>query len=183
MKLLLNTLLLFTLSASMTAQHSIQVLKFEDQLKINTAELKDLELIRAESDCPGGVEINHEDKKFSGGCAGVIERTYTLSDACGNTLEKIQYLSLEDNTPPVFVSTPEPEISLSSRVEYTKPIDLLAIDETGEYAEVTVEETYHPEGDSMLIIRRTWTARDACDNISTVKQVVTIPRSTPETKK
>lgn len=168
--------------STLIAQQSIQVLQFEEQLKLNTSELKDAELIRAETTCAGELSITHADKKFSGGCAGVIERTYTLSDACGNTLEKIQYISLEDNTPPVFLGEPEPEVTLGSRLEFSKAEDLIAIDETGEYASITLDEHYDFEGQDFVFVYRTWTARDACDNETTISQKISIPRQQAENK-
>jgi len=156
----------------MAQQNDISILEFQDQVRVNTADLKEAELIYAETNCNGSVDISFEDKKFSGGCAGVIERTYQLKDECGNSLEKIQYITLEDNTPPVFSNPPEPEVWIESRLDYSKPVDLFAVDETGEYAEVTLEETFDTSNPELVQAIRIWTAKDACDNTSTVQQIV-----------
>ena len=38
----------------------------------------------------------------SGGCLGVLVRTYTATDECGNSTTVNQYIVIEDHTPPVL---------------------------------------------------------------------------------
>ncbi|MBL6619379.1 MAG: hypothetical protein ISP54_03375, partial [Flavobacteriales bacterium] len=64
-------------------------------------------LITAEDDC-GDVTITFVDDTLSGGCVapvGRFERTYTISDECGNSINFTQFLLLTDNTPPELVIT------------------------------------------------------------------------------
>jgi len=64
-------------------------------------------LITAEDDC-GDVTITFVDDILSGGCVapvGRYERTYTISDECGNSINFTQFLLLTDNTPPELVIT------------------------------------------------------------------------------
>jgi uncharacterized repeat protein (TIGR01451 family) len=54
-------------------------------------------------DLCGTIDINYEDS-FSGACgnSGVITRTWTITDACGNSDEQDQMITIEDTTPPVL---------------------------------------------------------------------------------
>ncbi len=54
----------------------------------------------------GEVEVTYEDEEFAGKCAAerVIERTWSATDACGNTSECVQTIYVVDNTPPVVTS-------------------------------------------------------------------------------
>ncbi|MEZ7965935.1 MAG: hypothetical protein QMB45_00030, partial [Flavobacteriales bacterium] len=45
-------------------------------------------------------EVTYIDLLNSGGCLGVLERTYTAIDACGNSSSIIQYITLQDTTAP-----------------------------------------------------------------------------------
>jgi uncharacterized repeat protein (TIGR01451 family) len=55
------------------------------------------------TDICGTVDITYEDD-FSGACgnSGVITRTWTITDACGNSDEQDQIITIEDTTPPVL---------------------------------------------------------------------------------
>jgi len=64
-------------------------------------------LITASDDC-GNVNITFEDAALSGGCVtpvGRFERTYTIADDCGNSIQFTQFLLLTDDTPPVLSIT------------------------------------------------------------------------------
>lgn len=65
----------------------------------NTGELT------ATSGCAGGATVSHADVVTSGSCANAysIERTWTITDGCGNTETHIQTINVVDNTAPVVV--------------------------------------------------------------------------------
>lgn len=154
---------------------------FEEKVRLNTTELKDAQLIEASTTCDGEVKITFEDKKFSGGCAGTLERTYTITDECNNSKTAVQYITLEDTTPPVFQSEPE-DITLESRTDLKNPVSLVAFDESGNDATVTVEESYNMDDKDFVYVTRTWTATDPCDNVATHQRVIAIPRNRPESQ-
>jgi len=58
-------------------------------------------LLTAQDNCQGGVTMTFEDLVFSGAC-GTIERTYKVADDCGNTATTQQYITVQDNSDPVF---------------------------------------------------------------------------------
>ncbi|MEM7421851.1 MAG: hypothetical protein AAF364_19390, partial [Pseudomonadota bacterium] len=57
----------------------------------------------------GGPEVTFADVITQGSCPNerTITRTWTSTDALGNTSTCVQTISVEDNTPPMFVDFPE----------------------------------------------------------------------------
>lgn len=172
------TLIFSLLIIPCIAQNQISLADFQEKVRLNTAELKNAELINATTSCQGGVDVTFEDKRFSGGCAGTIERTYSITDQCNNSKTAVQYITLEDTTPPVFQTTPG-DITIESRTDLKNPISLVAFDESGNDAMVTVEESYNMDDKDFVHVTRTWTATDPCENVATHKRVISIPRNQP----
>lgn len=163
-------------SLSIAAQDSaIELFNYKKKVRINTNALKHSDLIEAKSPCAGEVSITHTDDLFSGGCAGVIQRTYTLSDGCGNTLEEVQFITLEDNTAPVFINPPA-DITLSKKTDLKHPVAPAAEDESGQKVTVEFKEDFDHSDPKVFKVIRTWTARDLCDNTTTHNQVISIER-------
>lgn len=160
------------------AQNQIAITDFQQKVRLNTTELKGANLINVTTSCQGGVDVTFEDKKFSGGCAGTIERTYTITDKCDNSKTAVQYITLEDTTPPVFQTTPE-DITIESRTDLKNPVSLVAFDESGNDAMVTFEESYDMNDRDFVHVTRVWTATDPCDNVATHQRVISIPRNKP----
>lgn len=163
-------------------QNAIELVNFEKEIRKNTTEVKDTKFIEAKTSCAGEANISYDDKRFSGGCAGVLQRTYTITDECGNTKEVLQFITLEDTTPPVFQNKPT-DITVESRLELKQPETVVAFDETGTNVTITVDESYDMDGKDFVKVIRTWTATDICDNQATHSRVITIPRrSRPDNK-
>ncbi len=158
--------------------NGIELPDFQEQIRLNTRHLQDSIPLSATSRCAGALNINYTDKRFSGGCAGVLERTYVISDNCNNSRQAVQYITLVDDTPPVFVSVPE-DIVLKSRDEYKSAPSIQVNDESGNSVILEFEEVPDFSDDDYAIITRIWTATDPCDNVSVYKSTVTIPRANP----
>lgn len=62
--------------------------------------------------CYDNLDISYEDQKNSGNCTYHIYRTWTLKDACGNEVSKIQDITVIDTIFPVVVHEPS-NITLS----------------------------------------------------------------------
>ena len=54
------------------------------------------------SDNCGSVDVDYDEILFSGGCEGTLERTWIITDECGNSNIHIQYINLIDTTAPVL---------------------------------------------------------------------------------
>ena len=53
------------------------------------------------SDNCGSVDVDYDEILFSGGCEGTLERTWIITDECGNSNIHIQYINLIDTTAPI----------------------------------------------------------------------------------
>src|SRR6185436_16491491 len=64
--------------------------------------------VTATDNCVGPVTITHSDVRTTGICDNrfSIARTYTATDACGNTSSKTQTFTVNDQTAPVITSIP-----------------------------------------------------------------------------
>ena len=58
--------------------------------------------VEATDNCEGEVTISANDQIVSGGCQGRVIRTYTATDACGNSAEFTQFITLTDSTIPTM---------------------------------------------------------------------------------
>ena len=66
------------------------------------------ELPEVTDNCGGVVSLTFADEVTESGVVGnyTVERTFTATDACGNTAQATQILEVVDQTPPVFDATP-----------------------------------------------------------------------------
>lgn len=176
MKLLIAILFLAPLLINaQPTDDKIQLIGFEKQVRVDVSERNSTDLFEAQSDCPGEVSMEFTDKEFSGGCAGTIERAFKFTDDCGNQREVTQYLTLIDDTPPVFASVPEKEVILESKLDLQKANSLYARDDSGAFIDVQLTEESTSYDDTFEIIR-TWTAKDPCDNKTSFQQKIIIKR-------
>jgi len=107
-----------------------------------------------------------------------ITRTWTSTDAAGNTGSAHQSIHVQDTKPPVLNGVPADVTVECNNVPY--PPTVTATDDCDEYPSVKYEET-KTNGDcknSYLLIR-TWTATDECGNEATGSQTVTVQDTTP----
>ncbi|NQX92294.1 MAG: LamG domain-containing protein, partial [Flavobacteriales bacterium] len=118
----------------------------------------------------GEVEWWVEEAQFSGACLPTIQRVFTAQDACGNTINHTQYISLEDNVPPAFMSTLD-DITLECGDEIPNTLPL-AIDDC---SEPTITYTIDTVQTSCpLILNQTFTASDLCGQSASTSRLITI---------
>jgi hypothetical protein len=107
----------------------------------------------------------------SAGCPLTIERTWEYSDACGNTTEARQTITIHDTEPPVFSEIPvNLEFTCIEEVPVMPPqswTDNCGTNGISEGAQVT-------SGTCPLVITRTWTATDDCGNSTETQQIITV---------
>jgi gliding motility-associated-like protein len=118
-------------------------------------------------------------------CTGavVINRTWTLSDDCGNTNSAIQTITLEDSTAPTF--TVPIDITIECDID---PNDLSftgdVTDESDNCINPVGEAVYtdivsaNPLCAPAVTINRTWTLTDACGNSTSAIQTITLEDTT-----
>ncbi len=124
-----------------------------------------------EDDC-SEVTVDVESVIEDGQClnAFAIVRTYTATDACGNTTVLTQTITIQDTTAPEFTFVPA-DVTIDCGDDI--PVDMaLANDNCDNDVSVTYED--ETSGDSCeLIITRTFTATDNCGNSTTAVQTIT----------
>lgn len=134
----------------------------------------------ASDTCSGeDVNLTFEDVTTAGNCEGTysVSRTWTATDACGNTATAVQTINVQDITPPVIASLPEAStIECEVTPEFAQAT---ATDACGSEVTLTFEDvTTIGECEGNYAITRTWTATDTCGNASTASQTINVQDST-----
>lgn len=145
----------------------ITVADYERKHTSNVDEVADIPFPSAESTC-GMVTTSVSEHMMSGGCPGNLVQTFTFSDDCGNSATAERYISLRDNTPPVFTFTPVSVEIDDWKNEPAVPV-MEATDNSGH--RVNIELVVKEKADHKT---RIWTATDVCGNSAEMRQTVSI---------
>ncbi|MBK8966930.1 MAG: HYR domain-containing protein [Lewinellaceae bacterium] len=149
----------------------------------------DLEQSMIEDNCDEGpFAIDYEDNTGQGNCANgaLITRTWMATDACGNTGTCIQQISVDDSEAPVITCPADATVECD---ESTHP-DALGSASATDNCDMDPVITYEDEStqtddgsctDYSYTITRTWTAADACGNVSTCIQTIIVEDMTVPT--
>ena len=129
-----------------------------------------------ETSCEGETTITFEDKTYSGGCLGTIERIWLISDNCNNTESFQQFIRLNDNKAPSLSAYPESITVTLDNIPVAPTIT--ANDNCSKKVAVIFKEekTLDKRGD-LDWITRTWTAEDSCGNLNTHSQTIHIKKT------
>jgi len=119
----------------------------------------------------GDVTISVESNVTQSGCMTIIERVFTAEDECGNQTTGIQTIrNMVDNAPPVITAPADVDgCNLSTDESVTGTAT--ATDSCGASLTIGFEDTSDTDG-CAIIITRTWTATDGCDNSATAVQTI-----------
>ncbi len=134
----------------------------------------------ATDNCDANPIITFTDVVTQGPCPGStsIIRTWTATDACGNSVSEDQIISTSDTTPPVFVE----ELPEDFTVECTTvpaAETLTATDNCGTAIVTFSEVKTNGNCANNYIISRTWTATDECGLTTSYTQTITVQDTTP----
>jgi hypothetical protein len=110
-----------------------------------------------------------------------INRTWTATDACGNSSTCTQVITVDDSTAPMMtcpdnITIECTAVTLPANTGMASATDNCDIAPVVTYSDITVASMSCPQE---YTINRTWTATDACGNSSTCAQVITVDDSTP----
>jgi hypothetical protein len=134
--------------------------------------------VLATDNCGGTPVITHSDQTIPGSCANkfVIKRTYTATDACGNYSSRTQTITINDTNPPTISSIPaDVTVKCASAVPAADDTAVAATDSCGGTPVITHSDQTTPGScDNKLVIKRTYTATDACGNSSSKTQTITV---------
>ncbi|WP_239776224.1 HYR-like domain-containing protein, partial [Tenacibaculum finnmarkense] len=132
--------------------------------------------------CSTGLKATFTDVEKAGTCEGTktITRTWILTDSCGNSTEKVQIITIEDNIKPTFTAPKDITISTDKNCSYDVSVGKTGgvSDEadncsTGLKATFTdVEKVGTCEGTKT--ITRTWNLTDSCGNSTQKDQIITV---------
>ena len=129
--------------------------------------------------CDGMGYIMGSDVSDGLSCPETITRTWTYTDACGNTATETQIITVFDTQAPVF-NTPPADLTVECSGDVPTMLDLGWTDNcdgVGTISGVDVSDGLScPE-----TITRTWTYTDACGNMATETQTITVHDVTPPT--
>jgi len=136
----------------------------------------------ATDNCGGTLVITHSDQITPGSCANkfVIQRTYTATDACGNSSSRTQTITVNDNTAPVITSIPA-DVTLQCASAMPAPDDgaVIATDNCSGTLVITHSDQTTPGSCvNKFVIKRTYTATDVCGNSSSRTQTITVNDNT-----
>lgn len=125
--------------------------------------------IETQDQCSSAVTVTSADNILSLGCSYDLMRTWTATDACGNSAQFVQLVHVTDNTPPTFISIPPSyQIPCGVPAFYEAPV---VTDDCGS-VDLQFSEVQSGSGCNFTI-QRTWTATDNCGNSSTAGQTIT----------
>jgi len=126
----------------------------------------------ATDDCAGDVVVVYADEDIGSS----IQRTWTAVDACGNSSEAIQTISVNtDNTAPVLVVPEDAAVGCGSETGTDVLGIAIASDACDNNPSVTFADTVVP-GDcaGSYVIERLWTAEDANGNVAEALQIIVV---------
>ena len=108
---------------------------------------------------------------------GTFTRTWTLTDACGNSTSGTQTITVLDTIAPIIVGTPADE-TISCDAVPTPPVlgtDITVTDNCDPSVTFEFEETITAGACAgTYILTREWTATDACSNETVMTQTITV---------
>jgi hypothetical protein len=132
-------------------------------------------VVTASDDCGGVVFVAYNQDNASGGCPNIF-RTWTATDACGNTAVMTQTLFIEDNEPPLISGI---IFALEATCENIPDLPIPFVsDNCDENVDVTVSESVNGTGCEQMLIR-TWIATDDCGNTNIATQSISLIDETP----
>ncbi|HEY9258094.1 hypothetical protein, partial [Chitinophaga sp.] len=145
-------------------------------------------VITATDNCTGNVQVFTSTKtvKLPGNCAGNYQetRTWTVTDDCGNKQTMQQIITVQDTIKPVFTVKPPADTTVSCDNIPAPAMDVQVTDNCSTIGNgltvsrrITTERTPGDCAGNYRIIR-TWIAKDACGNTTTITQVVTVKDTT-----
>lgn len=128
----------------------------------------------AQDNCDPAPTADYSDVVNNGQCpvASIVTRTWTVSDACGNTATCVQTIKVRDTRRPVLTCPPDKTIQCTESKHPSNTGYATAVDGCDSSPHVT----YCDEvcGSCPKVIRRTWRATDDCGNCATCVQTITV---------
>ena len=132
--------------------------------------------------CTPSITYKEEIKGKSCANTYLLQRIFTVSDACVSSISYTQEIRVEDKEAPVFVGTLPQSLTIEEGQSIPVQATLTATDSCGT-AEVTSSRQEEKTAGKLSKVIYSWTATDACGNQVSHTQIITItpkPEPTPE---
>lgn len=133
--------------------------------------------VTASDTCDGSVPVTFSQIQQNMACEGayMIIRTWTATDACGNSTSQSQTITVGDDGPPIIEGVPAnqttqcglPELPIVTANDNCGTVDL-------QFTQSSPSDTC-----STYEVTRTWTATDDCGNVSSESYTITVEISEP----
>ncbi|MCB4797818.1 HYR-like domain-containing protein [Neotamlana laminarinivorans] len=133
----------------------------------------------ASDDC-SAITWSNNYTSFSDECGttGSATVTFTATDSCGNENKTTATFTIQDTTAPELPEAPA-DITYECIEDVPNPETLTATDScSGDYT-ITGTDIIDETDSCNIIITRTWTFTDSCNNTSSVSQTITVKDTTP----
>jgi gliding motility-associated-like protein len=167
---------------SSSAQQTVSVIDtvapvFEDFLALVSVPCgtEDSLMAAASDACGSVIDITWVDAVADTGCVlpvGAWTRTYTATDACGNSANMDQLVMLTDDESPTFSSVPADTVIACGQ---ELPEEFATAEDNCSDATVALEIVSTPDScDGALIVERIFTATDNCGNQAIAVQIVQV---------
>ncbi|MDW5289383.1 gliding motility-associated C-terminal domain-containing protein [Formosa sp. PL04] len=106
-------------------------------------------------------------------CSLIITRTWTFTDLSGNSSETSQIITAIDTQAPIVPTIPA-DVTVECSDGLPAMVDLTATDDCGLDITVAPVDTTDNTNPCRVIVTRTWNFEDACGNVSTGSQIITV---------
>ncbi len=131
-------------------------------------------ILTADDNCDPNPIVTYNQDSVSLECGYQLTRRWIASDACENADTCTQIITVVDTTPPTFDQACPANVTVECDNIPTAPT-LTSSDNCDPSPSVTPSETSAPGAcPQEQIITRTWTATDACGNMTVCAQVITV---------
>ncbi|MEH6537443.1 MAG: hypothetical protein V7719_13680, partial [Psychroserpens sp.] len=112
----------------------------------------------------------------SGSCPLTVQRTFSVTDECGNTVSDIQNITIDDSTPPNLTLPSDKDLECAESTDPSNTGNATASDICGT-STVSFSDSVVDNCSNTKTITRTWTAIDECGNSISDVQVITVTDS------
>ena len=129
----------------------------------------------------GPVSVTFSDGPGSGDCPATFTRTWTATDACGNSASCDQDISINDDTPPVIVCPINMTVECDESTDPSYTGTPNASDDCSGANVTYSDSSVLGTCDENSVITRTWIATDGCGNTASCTQKITVRDTTAPT--